>query len=96
MTLIIQRHTPVSAAHTRTYTTDVVMQKRVRVQLYQGDAKMGSENKKLREFDIPFEPAPKYVPEICITCSLSRDFMLAVTSKDLASTGEVKSFLLMH
>ncbi len=92
MSLITQRNTPVPASHTRTYTTHVVMQKRVRVQLYHGDAKMGSENKKLREFDIPFEPAPKGVPEICVTWFLSRDFMLTVTSKDLASTGEVKSF----
>ncbi len=91
MSQIIQRNTPVPASHTRTYTTDVDMQKCVRIQVYQGDARMCSENQKLREFDIPIEPAPKGVPDIQVTFSLSQDFMLIVTAKDLASKGEAKS-----
>ncbi len=68
------------------------MQKCVLVQFYQRDAKMCSENQKQREFDIPIEPAPKGVLEICVTCFLSRDFMLTITAKDLASKLEVNFF----
>ncbi len=45
----------------------------------------------MREFDIPIEPAAKGVPDIQVTFSLSKDFMLTVTAKDLASKGEAKS-----
>ncbi len=91
MSQIIQRNTPVPASHTRTYTTNEDMQKYVRIHVYQGDSKMCSENKRLRDFDVPIEPALKGVPDIQVTFSLSRDFMLTVTAKDLASKGETKS-----
>ncbi len=91
MSQIIQRNNPVPASHTRSYTTSADMQKCVRIQVYQGDSKKCSENQKLQQFDVPIEPALKGVPDIRVTFSLSRDFMLTVTAKDLASKGETKS-----
>ncbi len=44
------------------YTTSVDLQKCVRIQVYQGDANMCSENQKLREFNIPIEPLLRVFP----------------------------------
>uniref|UniRef100_A0A5K3EV89 Heat shock protein 70 n=1 Tax=Mesocestoides corti TaxID=53468 RepID=A0A5K3EV89_MESCO len=91
MSNLIKRNTPLPFTCKRTFTTVEDNQRSVQINIYVGDKEQVAQNKKLQELELPLRPVPKGVPDIEVTFSLSQEFILNVTAKDLAINGDSKN-----
>ncbi len=88
---VIERNTPVPIEQTRTFTTFQDFQERVKIRVYQGEARQSEENEMLGQFEFAgFRKARRGEVEIDVTFAIDSDGLVRVTACDRA-TGQQAS-----
>ena len=88
---IIERNTTIPARKTMAFTTVENNQRRVRINVLQGESQNASENKSLATFDlVGIDPAPAGVPQIDVTFEIDADGILRVSARDVGTGREQK------
>lgn len=89
LTPLIERNTTIPAEKKQTFSTAADNQTAVTIQVFQGERKMASDNRKLGEFNLDGIPAaPRGVPQIEVKFDIDANGILNVSAKDLGSQKE--------
>jgi molecular chaperone DnaK len=91
VSVIIPNNTTIPVERSQVYSTAVDNQPGVYIQVVQGERKFGKDNKLIGSFELDgIPPAPKGVPQIEVTFSISADGIISVSAKD-KGTGKEQS-----
>jgi molecular chaperone HscA len=86
MDTLIPRNSKVPSRAARQYTTSIDGQSNIKINVFQGERDMVSENRKLATFDLKGVPAmPAGLPKVEVGFQLNADGILTVTAKELRS-----------
>ena len=88
-TRLIDRNTTVPTSRTQTFSTAADQQRRVEIQVYQGERELAERNHLLGRFDLDgLPPAPRGVPQIDVTFDIDANGILHVSAKERESGRE--------
>ncbi|MDI6849774.1 MAG: molecular chaperone DnaK [Candidatus Saccharicenans sp.] len=88
---IIERNTTIPAQKTMAFTTVENNQRRVKIQVLQGESPVAADNKLLATFDlVGIDPAPAGVPQIDVSFEIDADGILRVSARDTTTGREQK------
>ena len=88
-TRLIDRNTTVPTSRTQTFSTAADQQRRVEIQVYQGERELAERNHLLGRFDLDgIPPAPRGVPQIDVTFDIDANGILHVSAKERESGRE--------
>jgi molecular chaperone DnaK len=88
-TRIINRNTTVPCTGSQTFSTSEDNQDVVSIHVLQGEREMAADNQTLARFQlVGIPPAPRGVPEICVTFDIDANGIVHVSAKDLGSGKE--------
>jgi molecular chaperone DnaK len=91
VSVIIPNNTTIPVERSQVYSTASDNQPAVWIQVVQGERKFGKDNKLIGSFELDgIPPAPKGVPQIEVTFSISADGIISVSAKD-KGTGKEQS-----
>ena len=89
LTALIERNTTIPAEKKQVFSTAADNQTAVTIQVFQGERKMASDNRKLGEFNLDGIPAaPRGVPQIEVKFDIDANGILNVSAKDLGTQKE--------
>lgn len=83
MSVMIPRNTPIPCERTERFTTYEDNQKRVIIGVYQGERPKVIYNKKLDEYTLDIEPAPRGVPQIDVTFCIDVNSITTLKAVDM-------------
>jgi molecular chaperone DnaK len=88
-TRLIERNTTIPTARTQTFSTAVDDQRRVEIQVYQGERELVEHNHLLGRFELDgIPPAPRGVPQVDVTFDIDANGILQVTALERNSGRE--------
>ena len=91
VSVIIPNNTTIPVERSQVYSTASDNQPAVWIQVVQGERKFGKDNKLIGSFELDgIPPAPRGVPQIEVTFSISADGIISVSAKD-KGTGKEQS-----
>lgn len=91
VSVIIPNNTTIPVERSQVYSTYSDNQPAVWIQVVQGERKFGKDNKHIGSFELDgIPPAPRGVPQIEVTFSISADGIISVSAKD-KGTGKEQS-----
>lgn len=91
VSVIIPNNTTIPVERSQVYSTASDNQPAVWIEVTQGERKFGKDNKHIGSFELDgIPPAPKGVPQIEVTFSISADGIISVSAKD-KGTGKEQS-----
>jgi molecular chaperone DnaK len=91
VSVIIPNNTTIPVERSQIYSTYTDNQPTAYIQVVQGERKFGKDNKHIGSFELDgIPPAPKGVPQIEVTFSISSDGIISVSAKD-KGTGKEQS-----
>jgi molecular chaperone DnaK len=91
MTPLIERNTTIPTRKEEVFSTAADNQTAVDIQVYQGERKIASQNKKIGDFRLDgIEPAAMGQPKIQVTFDINANGILSVSAKD-TNSGKVQS-----
>ncbi|HEV2122835.1 MAG TPA: molecular chaperone DnaK, partial [Chloroflexota bacterium] len=88
-TRLIERNTTVPTSRTQSFSTATDSQKKVEIQVYQGEREIAERNHLLGKFELDgIPPAPRGVPQIDVTFDIDANGILSVSAKERESGRE--------
>ena len=88
---LIERNSQIPTSTTKNFTTGIDHQTEVKIEVYQGEARMAAENEKLGEFILEgLRPAPRGDVKITVYFDIDADGIVSVTAEE-AGTGQAAS-----
>jgi molecular chaperone DnaK len=88
-TRLIDRNTTIPTSRTQTFSTAADDQRRVEIQVYQGERELVEHNHSLGRFDLDgIPPAPRGVPQIDVTFDIDANGILQVSARERNSGRE--------
>ncbi len=89
MTALVERNTTIPTEKKQVFSTAADHQTAVTIQVYQGERKMASDNRRLGQFNLEgIPPAPRGVPQIEVKFDIDQNGILNVSAKDLGTGKE--------
>ncbi len=80
---LIDRNTTIPTSRTQTYSTAADQQRRVEIQVYQGERELAERNQQLARFELDgIPPAPRGVPLIDVTFDIDANGILQVSARE--------------